>query len=75
MVLQQNSKNAIWGWADTGATVELLRQGQNLKAQADADGYWRVQLTTGAGSFDAHTLRIASGPAELHISDILIGEV
>lgn len=75
MVLQQNSENAIWGWADAGATVELLWQGQNLKAQADADGYWRVQLTTGTASFDAHTLRIASGPAELHISDILIGEV
>ena len=75
MVLQQNSENAIWGWADAGATVELLWQGQNLKAQADADGYWRVQLTTGAASFDAHTLRIANGPAELHISDVLIGEV
>lgn len=75
MVLQQNSENAIWGWADAGATVELLWQDQKLKAQADADGYWRTQLPTGAASFDAHTLVIKSGPAELHISDILIGEV
>ena len=75
MVLQQNAENAIWGWADADATIELLWQGQNLKAQADADGYWRTQLPTEAASFDAHTLRITSGPAELHISDILIGEV
>jgi sialate O-acetylesterase len=75
MVLQQHSENAIWGWADAGATVELLWQGQNLKTQADADGYWRTQLPTGAASFDTQKLRISSGPAELHISDILIGEV
>ena len=75
MVLQQNSENAIWGWADAEATVDLLWQGQHLKTQADADGYWRTQLPTGAASFDAHTLRITSGSAELHISDILIGEV
>jgi sialate O-acetylesterase len=75
MVLQQHSENAIWGWADAGATVELLWQGQNLKTQADADGYWRTQLPTRAASFDTQKLRILSGPAELHISDILIGEV
>ena len=55
------------------ATIEILWQGQNT--QADANGYWRAQLPTGAASFDAHTLVIKSGPAELHISDILIGEV
>ena len=75
MILQQNSENPIWGWADAGATIELLWQGQNLKVQADTDGYWRTQLPTGAASFDAHTLRITSGQAAVHISDILIGEV
>ena len=56
MVLQQNAENAIWGWADADATVELLWS-QNLKAQADADGYWRTQLPTEA-ALGTHTLRI-----------------
>ena len=29
MVLQQNHKNPIWGWADAGETIKISIAGQN----------------------------------------------
>ena len=44
MVLQQDAKIAIFGWADAGETVEVVFAGQKVKTTADTDGTWRVNL-------------------------------
>lgn len=41
MVLQQDTKIAIFGWADAGETVEVVFAGQKVKTTADTDGTWR----------------------------------
>ena len=38
MVLQQDTKIAIFGWADAGETVEVVFAGQKVKTTADTDG-------------------------------------
>ena len=44
MVLQQDTKIAIFGWADAGETVEVVFAGQKVKTTADTDGTWKVNL-------------------------------
>lgn len=75
MVLQQQSKAPVWGWATPGRTVTVVPSwdSRSYTAKADAAGKWRVQITT----------PIAGGPYEISISDgtplkltnVLIGEV
>jgi len=73
MVLQQNQKIIIWGWASPNekVTVTLNRQKANVKA--DAHGKWLLELSP----------QIAGGPYKLSINginkiifnDVMIGEV
>jgi sialate O-acetylesterase len=75
MVLQQNTKIKIWGWADAGERI-IVKTGwskQTLSISADKDGYWSSTLpTTKAGGPYAITL---TGKNTLHLSDIWLGEV
>ncbi len=75
MVLQQNSRVAIWGWADPGETVSVTNDWDHktVKTKAGADGRWQVSMaTTSAGG--PYQLMI-KGKNEIHIDQVMLGEV
>ncbi|HEY1114326.1 MAG TPA: sialate O-acetylesterase [Chitinophagaceae bacterium] len=75
MVLQQNDKVNLWGWATAGKPVSVTPSWnrKTYKVKSDASGRWKVQVETPA----------AGGPYEISFSDgtpvklknVLIGEV
>jgi sialate O-acetylesterase len=75
MVLQQNTKIQIWGWADAGEriTVKAGWSKQVLSITTGKDGRWSAALaTTKAGGPYEITL---TGKNILHLADIWLGEV
>src|SRR5689334_1181001 len=73
MVLQRDSRVAIWGWADPGEEVKIGFHGKKATARTDRTGRWSTSL----GPFPA------GGPYELvilgknriTIHDVLVGDV
>jgi sialate O-acetylesterase len=75
MVLQQQSKVALWGWSKPNSKVKITTSWNKVisVASADANGKWRIKVST----------PVAGGPFEitfddgqlLKLRDILIGEV
>ncbi|CAN5622587.1 sialate O-acetylesterase [soil metagenome] len=74
MVLQQDSKLPVWGWADAGEDVTVTLGDQTAKTSASGDGAWRVDLKPVKASTTGMTLTIA-GKNTLKIEDVLVGEV
>ncbi len=74
MILQQKTKNAVWGWADAGEKVTVKSSwGAEASATADADGKWKLFLETPAyGTGNALTV---SGNNTIKIKNVAIGEV
>ncbi len=75
MVLQQQSKVPVWGWADPQTTVTLQTSwnGQKYQAKVDKLGQWKIAVQTPAAG-GAYQIKISEkNVIELH--DILIGEV
>jgi len=75
MILQQNSKVKIWGWADPGEGVTVIPDwsGKVYNCTTGEKGYWQLKIsTTKAGG--PFSIRI-KGKNELVLSDILLGEV
>jgi sialate O-acetylesterase len=73
MVLQRGMPDPIWGWTDPGATVTVRVKGKTYTATADASGKWLAKI----GPFKAggpYTITI-SGPQEVTLSDVLVGDV
>ena len=77
MVLQQNTKANIWGWANPGETVTVSTTwgDEVYKAKADADGAWKVAVDTPEGSYEDHMVVIAAGKEKIELKHVLIGEV
>ena len=74
MILQQNIKNTIWGWANAKEQITVTASwGASASTQADADGGWKVLLDTPAFG-TGHSLKIA-GTKTIEIEDVAIGEV
>lgn len=74
MILQQQLKNTIWGWADPGDPVAVSASwGASVSTQADAGGRWKVLLDT-PGPGTGHSLTIR-GKETIHLQDVAIGEV
>jgi len=76
MVLQQNSKVAIWGWAGPGETVKIVASWNTkdtVKVKADNSSEWKTSIQTiGAGG--PYSIKIlGSGNAEL--KNVMLGEV
>ena len=75
MVLQQQTKAAIWGWTSPAKTVTITPSWnkKNTSVKAGADGKWKALLET----------PVAGGPYEIKVSDgqivtltnVMIGEV
>ena len=76
MVLQQQSKVSIWGWAKSNAHVKVTCSWnkKTYSAASDAKGRWSIKVETPVAGFKTYTIRISDGKA-IAIKDVLIGEV
>ena len=80
MVLQRGIPVPIWGWAAPGKEITVSIKGTqggagatSAKATSDADGKWMAKL----GPFEAggpYSVTV-SGPAEVTLNNVLIGDV
>lgn len=75
MVLQQQSKVPVWGWADPQATVTLQTSwnGQKYQAKVDKLGQWKIVVQTPAAG-GAYQIKVSEKNV-IELNDILIGEV
>jgi len=75
MILQQQTKNAFWGWTKPGEKIVVKASwGAETSAKADAFGKWKIFLETpqhGTG----HSLIISSEKDTINIENVAIGEV
>jgi len=74
MVLQQNQKVPIWGFAEVGETVVVTFQRQKITVVTDEKGKWRVDLKPLKADFTPQTLTI-EGKNKIELKNILVGEV
>lgn len=75
MVLQQNSKVAIWGWSEPGETVRIVTSWNKdtVKVKADNTSAWKTSIqTTGAGG--PYSIQIL-GNGKLELKNVMLGEV
>jgi sialate O-acetylesterase len=77
MVLQRDRAVPIWGRAQPGARVTVEWDGRNTTATTGPDGRWVVTLDPCAATAEPQDmmLRASSPPAELRITDIVVGDV
>ncbi|MFC3563001.1 sialate O-acetylesterase [Pedobacter jamesrossensis] len=75
MVLQQQSKVAIWGWAKPSAKIKIITSWnkENYSVNTDKDGKWKVKVSTPAAG-GPYEIELNDGE-KLILADILIGEV
>ncbi|HEV7779835.1 MAG TPA: sialate O-acetylesterase, partial [Chitinophagaceae bacterium] len=75
MVLQRQTKCAVWGWAEPGEqiTIEPGWSGKIVSAKADASGKWTAWLQTPKAG-GPYTIKI-QGNNSIELKDVLIGEV
>lgn len=74
MILQQQTKNAVWGWAEPGETVTVQASwGQRVRATADNEGNWKLFLPTPSHG-TGHSLMV-TGKNEIRINNVAVGEV
>jgi len=75
MVLQQQIKVPIWGWAEPGRQISVKGSWHDkvVKTTADKDGQWMVRLPAekAGGPYEM----TVQGQNTLHIKNILFGEV
>ncbi len=76
MVLQQESRVAVWGHADPKEKITVAPSWSNrvYRTTADRNGRWRVDIETPAAA-TGHTLTISGREDSVVISNILVGEV
>ncbi|MCE0483901.1 MAG: sialate O-acetylesterase [Methylacidiphilales bacterium] len=74
MVLQQDSKIPVWGWAAPGEKVNVALGTKTADTTADAQGKWRVDLPPLPAGSTAQTLKI-TGKNVIQIQDVLVGDV
>ncbi len=74
MVLQQQHKIRIWGWADAGEAVSVTLGSNRETAKANATGRWQVELAPMLASKVPTTITV-KGNNTLEIKDVLVGEV
>jgi sialate O-acetylesterase len=73
MVLQQQKKVNLWGWAEAGEKIVVKLADASAETNADQQGKWKVVLDPPAagGPYEM----TVSGNNRLTIKDILVGEV
>lgn len=75
MVLQRESKPAIWGWTDSKNSVTITTSWDKKKytVKPDTKGSWKTFLTTTKAG-GPYTITISDGSA-VTIKDVLMGDV
>ena len=75
MVLQQQTEVAIWGAADTNATIEVTTSWNDKKyaTKSDSAGRWKLKVPTPKAG-GPYTVTISDGTV-LTLDNVLIGEV
>src|SRR5512133_1357246 len=76
MVLQQNSKVAIWGWSDPGETVKIVTSWNSkdtVKVKADNSSAWKTTIKT-IGADGPYSIRIL-GSSNVELKNVMLGEV
>ena len=74
MVLQQQTKIRVWGWADPGESVTVSLARNQGTSKANETGRWQVELPPMPASKEPVSM-IVKGSNTIEIKDILIGEV
>ncbi|MRX69438.1 sialate O-acetylesterase [Flavobacterium resistens] len=76
MVLQQNSKVNLWGWASPNEKIKIQLGWQNnpVEITANPDGTWKTSVNTTAGSEKQYDITIDASN-KIILKNILIGEV
>lgn len=74
MVLQQQQKIRVWGWADTGESVSVTIGKNSANAKPNDSGRWQVELPPMTASKTPTTITI-KGKNTIEIKDVLVGEV
>lgn len=77
MVLQQNSKVAVWGWGNPSETLMILSEwnpGDTVRTVLDNQGRWKAELPTGRAG-GPYTLEVKGGNDSRKLSDVMLGEV
>ena len=74
MLLQRDRPISLQGQAAPGATVSARLAGLSGRAQADAQGHWRLELGAlpAGGPF---SLTLSAGGETLALDDVLVGEL
>ena len=76
MVLQRNSKVAIWGWSDPSETVKIITSWNSkdtIKVKSDNTSAWKTNIQTiGAGGpYIIHII----GNGKVELKNVMLGEV
>ncbi|RXM41910.1 sialate O-acetylesterase [Flavobacterium sp. YO64] len=76
MVLQQNAKVNLWGWASPNEKINIQLGWSNLPVNvtADAEGNWKTTVDTPKGGETAYNITIEASN-KITLKNILIGEV
>ncbi len=76
MVLQQNAKVNLWGWAAPNEKINITLGWQNtpIEITANPDGNWKTTVETPAGSEKPFEITIEASN-KIILKNILIGEV
>ncbi len=73
MVLQANSKDAVWGTADPREKVTVTLEGASAFTTADADGNWKLEI--GPLPPGGPYVMKVSGKNTIEIKNVLVGQV
>lgn len=74
LVLQRDKKIHVWGWAKAGDKIQVSLGAEKEDATTDPNGQWEVFFgPRPAGGPLA--LKADSGHQQIHVSDVLIGDV
>jgi len=78
MMLQQQTKVRIWGWAKSGSTVSVAPSWDNKNyttKTSKKDGRWELLVETPAASFDVHSIRFEGDSETRTLANVLVREV
>ena len=75
VVLQQEMKVPVWGWAKAGAEVTVSFNGRKASSTADKNGKWLAGLAPLEASSTPGRMTITAGDDTIEVNDILVGEV
>ncbi len=74
MVLQRQTKNTVWGWAEPGEAVTVSASwGSTVSGNADENGRWKLFLDTPSRG-TGHSLSVV-GQNQIQVRNVAVGEV